>query len=359
MTKDIKPMSFKLPIFYTLLNIPILNATAKSYLYALALTNANELYKKTLINLQLGKELDVDSKYYKELFIKQDNRFININGDKLSGGIVEIVENLSNLSYLQAGKDTNTEQCRFIAEIDNRTTKMCQTLNNQIFYIDKLNTYQRYSDMDKKIITYRTIGLVQGENLPPITNCFHWCRSTISYLLDESVANYVRDNIKVANNYDKEQYLRYKKYFDDMITSNVEEFARMKYNNTDEWNYLKGNYNWLKHRYNAIEKGELTALSTPKSYLEVKTEAYAKLTGVKLTNGMKVESISYHFIDRIIGNISEKRNGVDINDIQDTLKTSSDIRSSYGGSYRIYGKNNIVSISDKGNLIQVNPRRSD
>lgn len=181
--KDIgkKLISFKIPILYTIMNIPLLGITADDYLYSLSLSNATELYKKTLINLQLGKELIVDNKYYKELFQKQQNRYLCINGNKTSGGIENIVENISNQAYLQAGIDTNAKECRFIAEIDKRTTKMCETLNNQIFKLNEMNVYQRYSDIDKRIITYHTKGLVVGENLPPIDNHFHWCRSTITY----------------------------------------------------------------------------------------------------------------------------------------------------------------------------------
>lgn len=182
--KKIKPISFKLPILYTILNIPIFNATAESYLYSLALTNAEETFKQVLINMQLNRELNVDNKYFENLFNKQDNRFININKDKASGGVVNIVENVTNLAYLQSGIDTNTTECRFIAEMDKRTTKMCESLNNQVFKINEMNIYQRYSDADKKIITYHTQGLVRGENLPPIDNHFHWCRSTITYLTD-------------------------------------------------------------------------------------------------------------------------------------------------------------------------------
>lgn len=185
-TKKIKPISFKMPILYTLLNIPILNATAEEYLSSLTLSNAQELYKQTLVNLQLNKELNVDNKNYKNLFLKQDNRFISVNDNKMSGGIVNITENLTNLAYLQAGKDTNTKECRFIAEIDKRTTEMCETLNNQIFKVNDMNVYQRYSETDKRIVTYHTQGLVQGENLPPINNHFHWCRSTITYQIEMS-----------------------------------------------------------------------------------------------------------------------------------------------------------------------------
>lgn len=191
---NIEPIPFKLPILYTILNIPILNATAESYLYSLTLTNAEELLKQTLIYMQLDKELNVDNKYYVDIFNKQQNRYISIKKDneedsdnsnvKMSGAIVNITENICNLSYLQAGKDAEVKKCRFIAERDKRTTKMCQTLDNQIFLIDDWNTYSRYSDTDKRNVIYKTYGLKVGENLPPINNHFHWCRSTISYQLD-------------------------------------------------------------------------------------------------------------------------------------------------------------------------------
>lgn len=247
--KKIKPISFKLPILYTLLNIPIFNTTAENYMYSLSISNAEETLKNTLINIQLNKELNVDNKYYKDLFDKQTNRLINVNDDKFSGGMVNIVDNLTNEAYLQAGIDTNTEKCRFVAEMDKRTTKMCQTLDNQIFNTKEMNVYQRYSEADKRIVTYHTKGLVQGENLPPINNHFHWCRSTITYQLDEKIANMIRNNIKIANEYDKEQYSRYKKYFGDKIPSNVEDFVKMKYNSPDEWESLKNKYYLEKKRY--------------------------------------------------------------------------------------------------------------
>lgn len=177
--RSYKPFNF--PIYYAILNIPILTITAGEYIRIIELENAQELYKKTLANIQLEKELNVDSNFYQELFKKQNNRVISINDDKLSGGIVNVVENLSNSAYLQAGIENEVQRCRFIAEMDKKTTKMCDTLNNQIFNLKGMNVYQRYSDIDKRIVTYHTMGLVRGENLPPIDNHFHWCRSTITY----------------------------------------------------------------------------------------------------------------------------------------------------------------------------------
>lgn len=149
--RSYKPFNF--PIYYAILNIPILTITAGEYIRIIELENAQELYKKTLANIQLGKELNVDSNFYQELFKKQNNRVISINDDKLSGGIVNVVENLSNSAYLQAGIENEVQRCRFIAEMDKKTTKMCDTLNNQIFNLKGMNVYQRYSDIDKRIVT--------------------------------------------------------------------------------------------------------------------------------------------------------------------------------------------------------------
>ena len=170
--------------FALLLSIPILGMTISQYMESLALTNANELYKQTLVNKQLGKDLNVDNRSYSDLFKKQRNRIVDINGDKLSGGIVNITNNLSNSAFLEAGKDNNIKQCRFIAELDKRTTDMCKSMDNMLFNVDDWNKFYRYSEADGRDVLYTVKGLEVGINLPPITNHFHWCRSTITYLID-------------------------------------------------------------------------------------------------------------------------------------------------------------------------------
>ena len=170
--------------FALLLSIPILGMTISQYMESLALTNAKELYKQTLVNKQLGKDLNVDNRSYSDLFKKQRNRILDINGDKLSGGIVNITNNLSNSAFLEAGKDNNIKHCRFIAEMDKRTTDMCKSMDNMLFNIDDWNKFYRYSAVDGRDVLYTVKGLEVGINLPPITNHFHWCRSTITYLID-------------------------------------------------------------------------------------------------------------------------------------------------------------------------------
>ena len=62
---------------------------------------------------------------------------------------------------------------------------MCDSLNNQEFYINKENVFDRYYGETQKELTIQRIrcnGLVLGLNLPPIQHHFHYCRSTIMYL---------------------------------------------------------------------------------------------------------------------------------------------------------------------------------
>lgn len=183
--KKKKYVSFKLPILYNLLNIPLFNATAEAYIDSLVITHSDEMLKKILLLMQLKKELNIDNPIFIELLNKQRNRYINFSDDKVSGSLTNIIESLVNLAYLEAGKQNDIIKCKFVAEMDNKTTKMCSTLNNQIFSINDWNTYSRYSDADKKNIIYHTYGMVQGENLPPINNHFHWCRSTITYQIEK------------------------------------------------------------------------------------------------------------------------------------------------------------------------------
>lgn len=137
----------------------------------------------------------------------------------------------------------------------------------------------------------------------------------------------------------------------------LEKFMKIKYNKGSDWEKLKDDYQWAKHRIKAIVDGDLTPLSDIKNYLKVKDEAHKKLIGIKLTNGLEVKSISYHFIDRVIGSIEQRRSGVEIDDIVETLTKSKEIKKAYRESYRIYGSNTLVSISKDGNLIQTNPRK--
>ena len=198
-----KPIHLHIPFetMYLLLNIPLLNASADAYLKALELNHAEELYKRALMMLQQGKYINIYSKEMQELIKKQQRNIINIRGESQpTGAISNVADNLVNEAYLQVAKDNNIQKVRFVAEMDERTTRMCRNMNGMIFNVQAENKFKRYFGYDAKHLYYKTItcyGLVKGLNMPPIDNHFHWCRSTLTYQLNA----FTRENGLYINNY--------------------------------------------------------------------------------------------------------------------------------------------------------------
>ena len=246
--KPKKKFSLTWEFIWSFLWIPTYNKRWEEYLKLLTMTNQQEMYKLIIGNLQQDrpiKEADL-----KELTRKQVNRVISINDGKYSGILSDTSRLLGNKVYTEPFKEEKGLQVRFVAEIDKRTTKMCEGLNNQLFYVNDWNRFYRYSDIDKRDVLYNVYGLEIGVNLPPINNHFHWCRSTITYQLEESIADDVRSGIKVSNESDKEQFNRYKKYFDDDLPETQEEFTKMKLNDPERWEKLKKEYYDYRKKYN-------------------------------------------------------------------------------------------------------------
>ena len=169
------------------------------YIMATVLYNSNQIYRQALIDIQQNRTLDITNDVYQNLLKAQRNKYLSVKDDIISGDLelesLYLVNSSIKEGYLKA--DSNAK-VRFIAEMDKRTTDMCDTLNNQVFNVNDWNTYQRYSADDDRIVTYKTFGLEVGANLPPINNHFHWCRSTITYHLEIDSDNF-KDIIYNAN----------------------------------------------------------------------------------------------------------------------------------------------------------------
>lgn len=166
---------------YSLLTIPTLNISFYQYLSTLSMQSTEEIMKKVITCYQQDRYITED--ILKDISKKQMNRLLCINDDKYSGVIDDLSRIVGNNAYLKVADDIEDIQVRFIAEIDSKTTKMCSGMDNMLFYVHKTNKFYRYSEIDKRDVYYEVKGLVQGVNLPPINNHFHWCRSTITYLI--------------------------------------------------------------------------------------------------------------------------------------------------------------------------------
>ena len=159
----------------------------KQYIEATIQYNAQQLYKQAILNMQQQKGLEIDSNEFQTIINRQNNQKLNINGDKISGAVDLQMIGLNNLVKVEGIKEVaeDNSKVRFIAVEDDKTTLMCDSLNNQEFYINKENVFDRYyGETQKELIIQRIRcnGLVLGLNLPPIQHHFHYCRSTIMYL---------------------------------------------------------------------------------------------------------------------------------------------------------------------------------
>lgn len=186
--KKKKPSILAMALFLALLDQPNYSGfNWKQYIEATMQYNAQQIYKQLILNIQQQKSLEIDSNEFQIIINRQNNQKLNINNDKISGAVDLQMIGLNNLAKAEGIKEVTEDnsKVRFIAVEDDKTTLMCDSLNNQEFYINKENVFDRYYGENQKELTIQRIrcnGLVLGLNLPPIQHHFHYCRSTIMYL---------------------------------------------------------------------------------------------------------------------------------------------------------------------------------
>lgn len=194
----------------------------QEYIDAITKYNAEQIYRQATIDLQQQRELDITNNIYQSLIKRQQNARLNINGDKISGDIDLTLIGMNNQAKIEGiySFDKNAK-VKFIAVEDSVTTKMCRSLDGQVFNVHDWNEFYRYSKTNDTKKKYRCYGLVQGLNLPPIDDGFHWCRSMIIYQvpvekeqkLEYNEAEYVRNNKYTDNRTLDEKINRVKKKF--------------------------------------------------------------------------------------------------------------------------------------------------
>lgn len=261
-----------------------------TYIEALSLTNAQEIERQTIIQLQQNKKPNIEDDVFKNILKKQQNRYISINDDKISGALDSQVVEIANKSLLKAGEDVGQKKlrARFIAEIDDRTTKMCDGMNGMLFYVNDWNRFYRYSDDDKRDVLYTIKGLEVGANLPPINNHFHYCRSTITYLTE------MKYNELIA------EYNQLKRIIPSEVPESLEEYAKLRYNNSNYYEEIKLKEEIGKHYKKDLEIGEKKKTLSFNSYYEKVNDTREYLRNVQAKDFGTIGEIKLHTIDRMI-----------------------------------------------------------
>ena len=186
--KERKPFSvLEWALFLALLDEPnVKGYVFEQYIQATIQFNAQQVYRQMIIDLQQQKQPDITNDIYQNIIKRQNNSKLNINGDKVSGDIDLTLIGMNNKAKLEGISSIDNEaRVLFVANMDGTETPMCHSLNNQEFYINKENIFDRYYGDTPKTLSIQRIkckGLVLGLNLPPINYHFHWCRSMIQYI---------------------------------------------------------------------------------------------------------------------------------------------------------------------------------
>lgn len=264
--KNKKPSILAMALFLALLDQPNYSGfNWKQYIEATIQYNAQQIYKQAILNIQQQKSLEIDSNEFQTIINRQNNQKLNINGDKISGAVDLQMIGLNNLVKVEGIKEVaeDNSKVQFIAVEDDKTTLMCDSLNNQEFYINKENVFDRYYGETQKTLTIRKIkcnGLVIGLNLPPIQHHFHYCRSTIMYLSSVEIqekAEYNLDIPKISRRIrdllkDKKIKPRVRKLFEKYLTKenailNYDLDKPMKYSIDDDKIYINPNHPDFKY----------------------------------------------------------------------------------------------------------------
>ena len=62
---------------------------------------------------------------------------------------------------------------------------MCRSLDHRIFDTNARSRFTRYLDYYKGVNTFRWPGIEKGLNMPSTKYHFRWCRSTLTYTMND------------------------------------------------------------------------------------------------------------------------------------------------------------------------------
>ena len=189
--KKKKPSILTMTLFLALLDQPLYNGyTFEQNIEVAIRYNVQQIYKQCLINIVQNKENDIDNIEFQNIIKRQQSTKLNINGEKMSGNMDLIMIGLNNKCIVEGIKtiDKNAK-VQFISDRCDNVTPMCMNMDRMIFNVNDYNDFTRYigtSIKDVKQEKLHIFGLVQGINMPPINNFFHWCHSYLIYVREEN-----------------------------------------------------------------------------------------------------------------------------------------------------------------------------
>lgn len=162
-----KPTKISNKLFTDLINtVLIMGFTFKEYKDSIIKYNAEQIYKQIVQDISQSKQLDIKDDIYQNIIKKQQNAKLSINKDKISGSIDSFLISVNNKSKLEGIYSyDNNAKVKFISIHDNKTTKMCTSLDGQVFDVHDWNEFYRYSEINGRKTKYKCFGLIPRTQL--------------------------------------------------------------------------------------------------------------------------------------------------------------------------------------------------
>lgn len=129
--------------------------------------SVEQIYKQCLINIQQQKENDIDDPIFQNIIRRQQNAKLCINGDKISGSMDLTLISLNNKAIVEGIKlIDNNAKVRFVSVPDEKRSKMCESLDGQIFNVHDWNEFRRYDGIEKIYKKYRCFRTCSTDLIP-------------------------------------------------------------------------------------------------------------------------------------------------------------------------------------------------
>lgn len=310
---------------------------------------------------------------------RPENEAVKIIANKFNQGIFETRRLIRTEAAFVSGelnaeayKECDLQKYRFLATLDLRTSKICQSLDGKTFFLKDRQVGKNYPPMHPWCRS-TTIAFVSQDDLNnlkrrafnPKTGRTELVPASMTYT--EWYEKYVKGDPnaeaqeKMLKNRpaDKKQFEEYRGILGEDAPKTFAKFQDMKYNETEKWELLQT----YAH---SVKNGMISPLSGFKNYEKLYGEINKNIVGVKTSEGTEVSRQSKHFMERVVGTMKDPktgrpRSGVTIEEISDALNNPVVVRpirvdSQGEKSQKYIGNKATVSMDpDTGILIQCNP----
>lgn len=281
-----------------------------------------------------------------------------------------------NKTKLDEWKRRGSKQYQLVAVLDMRTSTICRNIDGKVYEVVKASVVVNYPPLHPNCRTVAILYRADSKYMLPRTANDPITGKTMKLKPDDNyhdwekqlVAEHGRKEVdlgqKKVDNY-RSDSKQYRQLQDDMDNKNVpvslDNFQNMKYRNDEDWHELK---NYRDQRVSGLLSPQISF----KDYRALHKLSLEQLVGVTTSDGHTVNSLSKHFMERLIGSsnspLSETvgktehiRSGVHLDGIRDALINGKVRPSPKDKTVNIYtGENTRVTLNkETGNIIQVNP----